>query len=122
MQGIYLHYFFENHGIGETDVYLHADNCCGQNKNFYVRWYLSWRVIVGLHQSCTYIFLILGHTKFACDWCFGLLKQSFRKCFVSSLYELATVVDSSTVSGVNVATGSPGSSVSKHREVPPLSI
>ena len=99
----YLHYVFENHGIGETEVHLHADNCCGQNKNSYVPWYLAWRVMVGLHQSCTYSFLIVGHTKFACDWCFGLLKQSFRKCFVSSLYELATVVDTLTVSGVNVA-------------------
>ena len=59
--------------------------------------------MVGLHQSCTYSFLIVGHTKFACDWCFGLLKQSFGKCLVSSLHELATVVDTSTVSGVNVA-------------------
>ena len=22
-----LHYFFDVHGLGETDVYLHADNC-----------------------------------------------------------------------------------------------
>ena len=99
----YLHYFFENHGIGETDVHLNADNCCGQNKNSYFLWYLAWRVIVGLHQSCIYSFLIVGHTKFACDWCFGLLKQSFRKCFVSLLYELASVVDTLTVSGVNVS-------------------
>ena len=28
-----LHYFFDVHGLGETDVYLHADNCTGQNKN-----------------------------------------------------------------------------------------
>lgn len=28
----YIHYFFENHGIGETDVHLHADNCCGKKK------------------------------------------------------------------------------------------
>ena len=27
-----LHYF-ENHGLGEKEVHLHADNCCGQNKN-----------------------------------------------------------------------------------------
>ena len=98
----YLHYFFANHGLGETEVLLHADNCCGQNKNSYVLWYLTWRVMVGLHQSCTYSFLIVGYTKFACDWCFGLLKQSFRKSFVSLLYELATVVDTSTVRGVNV--------------------
>ena len=99
----YLHYFFENHGIGETDVHLHADNCCGQNKNSYVLWYLAWRIMVGLHQSCMYSFLIVDHTKFACDWCFELLKQSFKKSFVSSLYEFAAVVGTSTVSGVNVA-------------------
>lgn len=98
----YLHYFFQKHGIGETDVHLHADNCCGQNKNSYVLWYLAWRIITGLHQSCVYSFLIVGHTKFACDWCFGLLKQSFRKSFISSLYEFASVIDRSTVSGVNV--------------------
>ncbi len=27
-----LHYFFEHHGLGEKEVYLHADNCTGQNK------------------------------------------------------------------------------------------
>ena len=27
------HYFLENHGHGEKTVYLHADNCTGQNKN-----------------------------------------------------------------------------------------
>ncbi len=28
-----LHHFFENHGLGETHVHLHADKCVGQNKN-----------------------------------------------------------------------------------------
>ena len=35
-----LHYFFENHGLGEREVHLHADNCCGQNKNNYMMHYL----------------------------------------------------------------------------------
>ena len=26
-----LHHFFETHGLGESDVHLHADNCVGQN-------------------------------------------------------------------------------------------
>ena len=99
----YIHDFFEKHGLGETNIHLHADNCCGQNKNSHVLWYLAWRIIVGLHHCCLYSFLMVGHTKFACDWCFGLLKRSFRKKFVSSLYDLATVVDKSIVSGVNVA-------------------
>lgn len=59
--------------------------------------------MVGLHETCKYSFLIVGHTKFACDWCFGLLKRHFCKSFVSSLFELASVVETSTVSGVNVA-------------------
>ena len=29
----YVHYFFNRHGLGETDVQLHADNCGAQNKN-----------------------------------------------------------------------------------------
>ena len=29
----WIHYFFEHHSLGEKDVYLHADNCTGQNKN-----------------------------------------------------------------------------------------
>ena len=57
--------------------------------------YLAWRVMVGLHQSVTMSFLLVGHTKFAPDWCFGLFKQRFRRTFVSSLQEIADVVESS---------------------------
>ena len=99
----YLHHFFSNHGLGESDVHLHADNCTGQNKNNYLLWYWAWRTMSGLHNSCTYSFLMVGHTKFACDWCFGLLKQKVRKTFISSLFDLASAVDESTVSGVNVS-------------------
>ena len=28
-----VHRYLEHHGAGEKDVYLHADNCVGQNKN-----------------------------------------------------------------------------------------
>lgn len=29
----WLHYFFDVHGLGKTDVHLHVDNCKEQNKN-----------------------------------------------------------------------------------------
>ena len=37
-----LDYFFKHHGLGETTVHLHADNCCGQNKNNTMMQYLMW--------------------------------------------------------------------------------
>ena len=88
----YLHYFFEHFGLGETIAELHCDNCSGQNKNRYVLWYLAWRVAIGLHQSITLNFLVAGHTKFAPDWCFGLLKRAFKRHAVSSLSEFESVV------------------------------
>ena len=57
--------------------------------------YLAWRVLVGLHKTITISFLIVGHTKFAPDWCFGLLKQKFRKTKVDCLDDIAKVVQGS---------------------------
>ena len=95
-----LHHFFTVHSMGECDVHLHADNCVGQNKNNTVLQYLMWRTMVGLHRRVTLSFLIVGHTKFAPDWCFGLIKRQFRKINMSSLADIATVVDQSA--SVNV--------------------
>ena len=39
--------------------------------------------------------MIVGHTKFAPDWCFGLFKQRYRRTFVSSLEDVVDVVNSS---------------------------
>ena len=44
-----------------------------------------------------------GHTKFAPDWCFGLLKRRFRRAHVSCLDDLQDVVKESTpVSRLNI--------------------
>jgi len=87
----FVHHFFAYHGLRETDVHLHADNCARQNKNNYLLWYmyLAWRIATGLHQSIKYSFLIAGLTKFGPDRCFGILKKSYKVSFVSSIYELA---------------------------------
>ncbi len=57
--------------------------------------------MIGLHKTIRLSFLIVGHTKFSPDWCFGLLKQRFRKTCVNSLQDIIDVVDGSAV--VNIA-------------------
>ena len=61
----------------------------------YMMQYLAWRVMCGLNRKIEISFLLVGHTKFAPDWCFGLLKQKFRKSLVGCLDDLARVVDQS---------------------------
>ena len=95
-----LHHFFEAHGLGESSVHLHADNCTGQNKNRFMMYYLMWRVLTGLHEEVKISFLPVGHTKFAPDWCFGLLKQRFRRTKIGDLDDIANCVSLS--SSVNV--------------------
>ena len=96
-----LHYFFDVHGLGETDVYQHADNCTGQNKNNAMINFLMWRVMTGRHTNITYSFLIVRHTKFSLDWCFGLFKRLFKRTKVDCMADIATVVDSSVVCNVS---------------------
>ena len=96
-----LNYFFDVHGLGETDVFLHADNCTGQNKNNAMVDYLMWRVMTGGHTNITYSFLVVGHTKFSPDWCFGLFKRLFKRTNVDCMADIAAVVDSSAVCNVS---------------------
>ena len=88
-------HFFANHGMGEMEVFLHTDNCTGQNKNNAMLWYLAWRVMMGLHTQITLSFLVVGHTKFSPDWCFGLLKRLYQRTEVGSLQAIAQVVNNS---------------------------
>ena len=95
-----LQHFFKVHGLGEREVHLHADNCVGKNKNNMMLQYLLWRTVVGLHDNITLSFLIVGHTKFSPDWCFGLLKQRFRRTNVGCLDDIVDVVNSSASANV----------------------
>ena len=57
--------------------------------------------MVGLHRSITISFMLVGHTKFSPDWCFGLLKQRYRSPFVSCLRDIIHIVNTS--SDINIA-------------------
>ena len=92
-----LDFFFSHHGLGEAIASLHADNCSGQNKNNTMVQYLMWRVLTGLHHLH---FMITGHIKFSPDACFGLIKRKFRKTDVSSLDDLAHVVEESAACNI----------------------
>ena len=61
--------------------------------------------MVGLHKTVRLSFLIVGHTKFSPDWCFGLLKQRFRKTPVNSLKDIEEVVDGSAVVNISQLVG-----------------
>jgi hypothetical protein len=97
-----LHHFLENHGVGESHLKLHADNCVAQNKNNILMQYLMWRTMIGKNESIQISFMIVGHTKFAPDRFFGLIKKKYRYTFVSTLGEMQDVVRKSMICGQNI--------------------
>ena len=50
---------------------------------------------MGLNKKITMSFLIVGHTKFSPDWCFGLFKQAFRRAKVGCLDDIVKVLENS---------------------------
>jgi len=79
-----LHHFFEIPGMGESCVHLHADNCCGQNKNWHVIAYFNLRVLTSLHKGITFSLVIAGHIKFAPDTCLALPKESYGELILGA--------------------------------------
>ena len=101
-----LHHFLAHHGLGETSVHLHADNCTGQNKNRYLMCYLMWRILTGLHTEVKISFLPVGHTKFSPDWCFGLFKRRYRKTKIGCLDDIVAAVNQSAAPNFSQLVGS----------------
>lgn len=96
----FLDYFFDNYGVKETHVHLHADNCAGQNKNNVLGQYLLWRIVTGKHQRINLSFMVAGNTKFAPDSLFGLFKRKYRNSKVDCLADIENVVRQAFPSGV----------------------
>ena len=73
-----VHHYIENYCNSEKCLYLHADNCVGQNKSNATIQYLLWRVLTGKQESIELSFMLVGHTKFSPDCHFGTFKKAFR--------------------------------------------
>jgi hypothetical protein len=105
-----LDHFFIHHGLGEKYACLTADNCVGQNKNNAVLHYLTYRVLAGLHDSIELSFMIVGHTKFAPDGYFGLIRRCYRRSNIYTYEDLVQTVLNSSENGHNTcqSTGNHG--------------
>ena len=100
------------HGLSEKVVLLHADNCTTQNKNKCMVQCLAWRALTNHHTSITLSFLVVSHTKFSLDWCFGLFKRHYLQTKVGSLKSIARVVnDSAKCNSPQLVCGENGSTI-----------
>eukprot|EP01028_Stygiella_incarcerata_P007893 TRINITY_DN3300_c0_g1_i1.p1 TRINITY_DN3300_c0_g1~~TRINITY_DN3300_c0_g1_i1.p1 ORF type:complete len:726 (+),score=177.75 TRINITY_DN3300_c0_g1_i1:115-2292(+) len=75
--GMLDHYLSQEWLQGVRTLYLHADNCAGQNKNRFVLAYLAYLVACGRFDTITLAFMTVGHTQCGVDGTFGLIKQAF---------------------------------------------
>ena len=98
-----LRHYLEVHGMKVSHLLLHADNCIGQNKNNAFIHYMMWRVATGRNQSIQLSFMLAGHTKFAPDRHFGLIKKLYRCTRVDTIACLLRLVEKSSICGANKA-------------------
>ena len=87
-----LHHFLSTHGLKESELQLHADNCVGQNKNNANIHYLLWRVLTGKNKAARLSFMLVGHTKFAPDCFLGLFKRCFIRNYCSTIVDIERAV------------------------------
>jgi hypothetical protein len=73
---------------GELNVFF--DNCTGQNKNSYVLWLVPYLVEAGFFKTVNFNFLVVGHTKNACDRRFNNVKRIYNK---SDIFSFGMCVD-----------------------------
>jgi hypothetical protein len=86
-------------------IHLHADNCCGQNKNNLVMQFFVLLVSLGVLTHVEMKFLIKGHTHCSVDGGHGMIKKVWRTHDVFTLAQAAKVVEaSSPTAGVQRAT------------------
>lgn len=85
-------------------VHLHADNCCGQNKNNIVMQFFLLMVCLGFLRHAELKFMIRGHTHCTIDGGHGIIKKEWRKRNIFSMEQAARAIrESSPVAGTQYA-------------------
>ena len=74
-----------------------CDNCSGQNKNNTVLRMAAFLVECGYFKKVEVVFLIVGHTKNACDRLFNSMKARYRALNVMSFTELLPILNASSL-------------------------
>jgi hypothetical protein len=93
------------HEAAAIVMHLHADNCCGQNKNNLVMQFFVMLVSLGVLTHVEMKFLIKGHTHCSVDGGHGLIKKVWRPHDVFTLEQAAQVVEgASATEGLHRAT------------------
>jgi hypothetical protein len=85
------------------ELVLFCDNTVGQNKNNALLHYLSWRIHTGLNKKISLNFLLVGHTKFAPDRVFGLIKLTLAKWVIDTMRDFIRCVVSASPGGHSLA-------------------
>jgi hypothetical protein len=75
---------------------IQADNCTGQNKNFTVISYANWLVLSGVVKKIRISFMVTGHTKFAPDGHFGIVKNEVRCSEIHCVQHIAEAAQRTT--------------------------
>lgn len=82
--------------FASRQVYFHADNCVGQNKNSAVIQFFLWCIANDIFDHIELKFMIKGHTKFSPDGGFGLIKKHYRRANVYTIEQVADAIKNST--------------------------
>lgn len=64
--------------------------------------YLMYRILMELHDQIDLSFMVVGHTKFAPDGYFGLIKYRYRRSDVYTYHQLADLIEASSEHGHNL--------------------
>ncbi|XP_052771181.1 uncharacterized protein LOC128210867 [Mya arenaria] len=72
------------------------------NKNNAVLGYAVWRTLTGGHKTIQYSLMLAGHTKFSCDWHFGVWKNRMRHMDAETVEEVASTEAMSSRNGHNI--------------------